>query len=60
MLMLKSTVVLVNVILETGASNILVYNAEIILMGWNSEVQWAKRSRSKKFALFLVNLTFRW
>ena len=31
--MLRSTVVLVNVILKTGASNILVYNAEIILLG---------------------------
>nr|POE83223.1 hypothetical protein CFP56_53810 [Quercus suber] len=29
MLMLKSAVVLVNVILKTGASNILVYNTEI-------------------------------
>ena len=33
MLMLRSAVVLVNVILKTGVSNILVYHAEIILMG---------------------------
>ena len=31
--MLRSTVVLLNVILKTGASNILVYNVEIILLG---------------------------
>ena len=44
MLMVKSIAVLVNVILKIGASNILVYNAKIIPMGYNFEVQWSKRS----------------